>query len=174
MVGQLCLLLAFSAMTMAAQAQPGLGFGLLGIAEGQTLRVNALNLGNRSSTAATGCEVTLRFLDAKGVVLRESVVQLPAGQGASLDLRRAQVSNQPGRASVRAVLLFGFAGGGAPRGPDVRQNFDCNIVPTLELFDEATGRATVVLTDTTPLPLPDQRSIGFRGDVEPDGSQSAA
>lgn len=174
MVSRLVLLLVFSAMTMAAQAQPGVGFGLLSIAEGQSLRVNALNLGNRSSTAATGCEVTLRFLDAKGVVLRESVVQLSAGQGAGLDLRRAQVSNQPGRASVRAVLLFGLAGGGAPPGPDVRQNFDCNIVPTLELFDDSTGRTTLVLTDAKPLPLPDQRSIGFRGNLDPDGSQSAA
>ena len=157
---RLCLLAAFSTMTAAAQAQPGVAFGLLGLAEGQSLRVNALNLGNRSSSSASGCEVTLRFLDAKGVVLRESVVQIPVGQGASLDLRRAQVSNQPGRASVRAVLLFGFAGGGAPPGPDARRNFDCNIVPTLELFDDATGRTALVLTDAKPLPLPDQRSIG--------------
>lgn len=162
MVWRLCLLVAFSAMTMAAQAQPGVAFGLLGVAEGQSLRVNALNLGNRSSTSATGCAVTLRFLDAKGVVLRESVVQTPAGHGALLDLRRAQVSEQPGRASVRAVLLFGFAGGGAPAGPDARQNLDCNIVPTLELFDDSTGRTTLVLTDAKPLPLPDQRSIGFQ------------
>lgn len=159
MTCKLCSFIALSAMTWAAQAQPGLGFGLLGIAEGQTLRINALNLGNRSSNPATGCEVTLRFLDAKGVVLRESVVQLPAGQGAFLDLRRAPASAQPGRASVRAVLLFGFAGGGAPAGPDARQNFDCNIIPTLELFDDSTGRTTVVMTDAKPLPLPDQRSI---------------
>lgn len=146
---------------MSAQAQPGLGFGLLGVAEGQTLRINALNLGSRSSTPATGCEVTLRFLDVKGVVLRESVVRIPPGQGASLDLRRAQMTDQPGRASVRAVLLFGLAGGGAPAGPDVRQNFDCNIVPTLELLDETTGRTTLVVTDARPLPLPDQRSISL-------------
>ncbi len=162
MIRRLCTFVAFSVMTMTAQAQPGVGFGLIGIANGQSLRVNALNLGTRSSTPATGCEVTLQFLNAKGVVLRESVVQLPAGQGASFDLHRAQVSDQPGRASVRAVLLFGFAGGGAPPGPDARQNFDCNIVPTLELIDDATGRTTLVLTDTRPLPLPDQRSVGFQ------------
>lgn len=153
-------LVAFSAVTMAAQAQPGVGFGLIGIAEGQSLRVNALNLGNRSSTPATGCDVTMRFLDAKGGVLRESVVRLAVGQGAGLDLRRAQVSDKPGRTSVRAVLLFGSAGGGAPPGPDARQNLDCNIVPTLELLDDSTGRTTLVMTDAKPLPLPDQRSIG--------------
>lgn len=153
-------LLALAAMTASAQAQPGLGFGLIGVAEGQSLRINALNLGNRSSTPATGCEVTLRFLDTKGAVLRENVVRLSAGQGAFLDLRRAQVSDQPGRAAVRGVLLFGFGGGGAPPGPDVRQDFDCNIVPTLELFDDSTGRTAVVLTDAKPLPLPDQRAIG--------------
>lgn len=157
---RLCLLAAFSTMTAAAQARPGVAFGFLGLAEGQSLRVNALNLGNRSSTPASGCEVTLRFLNAKGSVLRESVVQIPVGQGASLDLRRSQVSDQPGRTSVRAVLLFGLAGGGAPPGPEVRQNFDCNIVPTLEMFDDSTGRTTLVLTDTRPLPLPDQRAVG--------------
>lgn len=154
------LLAVVAAMAAAAHAQPGLGFGLLGMAEGQSLRINALNLGNRSSTPATGCEVTLRFLDTKGAVLRENAVRLSAGQGAFLDLRRAQVSDQPGRATVRAVVLFGLGGGGAPPGPDVRKNFDCNIVPTLELFDESTGRTTLVLTDAKPLPLPDQRAIG--------------
>ena len=158
MVCRRCLLLVFSAMTMSAQAQPGLAFGLLGMAEGQSLRINALNLGSRSSTPASGCEVTLRFLDAKGLVLREKVLRLSVGQGAFFDLRRAQVSDQPGRASVRAVLLFGVTGGGAPPGPDARQNFDCNIVPTLELVDDATGRTTLVLTDAKPLPLPDQRA----------------
>lgn len=160
MVGRLGLLVAFLTMTMSAQAQSGVAFGLLGMAEGQSLRINALNLGSRSSTPASGCEVTLRFLDAKGLVLREKVLQLPVGQSASFDLRRAQISDQPGRASVRAVLLFGFAGGGAPPGPDVRQNFDCNIVPTLELVDDASGRTTLVLTDAKPIPLPDQRAIG--------------
>lgn len=160
MVGRLGLLVVFLTMTMSAQAQPGVAFGLLGMAEGQSLRINALNLGSRSSTPASGCEVTLRFLDAKGLVLREKVLQLPVGQSAFFDLRRAQISDQPGRASVRAVLLFGFAGGGAPPGPDVRQNFDCNIVPTLELVDDASGRTTLVLTDAKPIPLPDQRAIG--------------
>ena len=141
-------------------AQPGLGFGLLTIADGQSLRVNALNLGNPASTAASRCEVTLRFLDLKGAVLRESAFRLSPGQGASLDLSRAQISDQSGRASVRAVLLFGYTGGAAP-GPDVRQHFDCNIVPTLELYDDVSGHTTLVLTDAKVLPLPDQRSIGL-------------
>lgn len=162
MVCRLCLLVAVSAMTLSAQAQPGVAFGLLGIVDGQSLRINALNLGNRSSTPNSGCDVTLRFLDAKGVLLRENVVQLLVGHGASFDLRRAQVADKPGRASVRAVLLFGFAGGGAPPGSDARQNFDCNIVPTLELFDDSTGRTSLVLTDAKPLPLPDQRAIGVQ------------
>ena len=148
------------ASSTPAQAQPGLGFGLLSLADGQGLRVHALNLGSRMATAASGCEVTLRFLDLQGTLLRESVVQLAAGHGGALDLRRTQLPEPRGRISVRAVLLFGLEGGGAPPGPDVRKTFDCNIVPTLELFDEATGRSTVVLTDARPLPLPDQRAIG--------------
>lgn len=146
--------------TCVAQQQPGVSFGLLSLAEGQSLRLNALNLGNRSSTPATGCEVTLRFASARGTVQREDTVRLSAGQGAWLDLRRAQVSGPAGRTSVRAMLLFGPAGGGAPQGPEVRQNFDCNIVPTLELIDDSTGHTILVLADTKPNPLPDQRAVG--------------
>ena len=145
-------------------SQPGLGFALVGIAEGQSLRVNALNAGSIASSAASSCEVTLRFLDIKGAALRETVVKLTPGHGAGLDLNRAQASDQPGRVQVRAILLFGHTWGGAARGPEAREQFDCNIVPSLELFDAATGRTTLVLTDAKPLPLPDQRSVaGLRG-----------
>lgn len=162
MPGRLYALVALAAVVTSAQAQPGLGFGLLSLAEGQGLRVNALNLGTRTSTPASGCEVTLQFLDDKGTVLRERVVRLLAGRGGSLELHGLQAAERPERVSVRAVLLFGSSGGGAPPGPDVRRDFDCNIVPTLELFDEASGRTTLVVTDAKPLPLPDQRLIGLQ------------
>jgi hypothetical protein len=158
---RLGVLLVLGVLGSAAVAQqPGVSFGLLSLVEGQSLRLNALNLGNRSSTEATGCEVTLRFASASGRVQREDTARLPAGRGAWLDLRRAQVSEPAGRASVRAMLLFGLASGGAPPGPEVRQHFDCNIVPTLELIDDASGRTILVLTDTRPNPLPDQRAVG--------------
>jgi hypothetical protein len=159
---RLGVLLALCTVTSAsvAQQQPGVSFGLLSLVEGQSLRLHALNLGNRSSTPATGCNVTLRFLGTSGRVQREDTVRLSAGQGAWLDLRRAQVSEPAGRTSVRAVLLFGLAGGGAPPGPEVRQHFDCNIVPTLELIDDSSGRTILVLSETRPNPLPDARAPG--------------
>ena len=56
------------------------------------------------------------------------------------------------------MLLFGKAGGAAP-GPDVRDQFDCNIVPSVEIYDSATGRTSLVLTDSKPVVGPDARSI---------------
>jgi len=143
---------------LPAHAQSGAGFAIAGIATGQSARVNALNLGSRASTSDSSCTVTLRFLDEKGTELKSSEVVLGAGKGAHLDLSRDQVPGEPGRTQIRAVLLFGFAGG-APPGPDVQNRYDCNIVPSFEVYDNATGKTSVVLTDTKPLPTPDPRSI---------------
>ena len=150
---------ALMGLAAAAQGQTGVSFGLVSLADGQGLRVQVLNLGSRGSTPTSSCEVTVRFLDTRGESLRDSTVTVTVGQGAAVELRRAQASSKPGRVAARAVLQFGLPVGGAPLGLQARQQFDCNIVPTLEVVDEASGRATAVLTDTKPLPVPDPRSI---------------
>ena len=139
----------------AAEAQPasspGVGFAIVGVATGQSARVNALNLGSMSSTADSSCSVTLQFLDTQGQQLKQSVVTLGSGKGASLDLSRDQAPGDDARVQIRVVLLFGYSGGAAP-GPDVLQQFDCNIVPSLEVYDNNTGRTSFILTDAKPLP----------------------
>ena len=145
-------LVAFAGIAGAQSYQPGVGFAIVGIAAGETARVNALNLGIGSLPGPSGCTVTLQFLDAEGQLLQQRVVTLTAGRAAFLDVRR---DGLPGgdRAQVRALLLFGYFGGANP-GPDVLQRFDCNIVPSLEIIDDRTARTTVILTDTKPLPSP--------------------
>jgi hypothetical protein len=145
-------------------SQPGVSFAMIGVATGQSARVNALNLGSRLSTQDSSCSVTLQFLDTKGQVLKQTAVTLPSGKATSLDLSRDAVPGDEVRAEIRAVLLFGYSGGASP-GPDVLQQFDCNIVPSIEVYDNDTGKTNFILTDAKPLPLPDPRSIAKTGSV---------
>ena len=143
-------------------SQPGVSFAMIGVATGQSARVNALNLGSRLSTQDSSCSVTLQFLDTKGQLLKQTVVTLQTGKATSLDLGRDQAPGDALRAEIRGVVLFGYSGGASP-GPDVLQQFDCNIVPSIEVYDNDTGRTNLILTDAKPLPLPDPRSIAKTG-----------
>jgi hypothetical protein len=144
--------LTSTAVSAQSPSQPGLGFGMIGIAIGESARVNALNLGNALSPQDSSCSVMLQFLDTEGQLLKQKVITLQAGKAASLDLGRSELprGNDP-RAEIRAVLLFGYSGGANPP-PAVLQTFNCNIVPSLEVFDNDTGRTSFILTDAKQLP----------------------
>ena len=143
---------------IAIGAQPayqlGVTFPVIGIAAGETARLNAVNLGSSSSTPNSSCSVTFAFLDANGQALVDKkVIGLAPGQAAFLDLSRSQLPGDDLRRQIRAVLFFGYSGG-APPTADILQQFDCGIVPSLEVFDVTTGRSSYVLTNTQALPGP--------------------
>ena len=138
-------------------SQPGVGFAIISLASGQSVRVNALNLGTISSSADSSCSVTLQFIDANGQMLKETSATLRVGKATYLDLSRDQVPGNESRVPLRAVVLFGYAGG-APPTSMVLQTFDCNIVPSLELYNSDTKQTSVVLTNTKPLPGPSIRT----------------
>lgn len=126
------------------------------LAAGQGARINAWNMGSRISTEESSCTVTLQFFDTQGKLLKQSEVTLSPAKSGYLDVSRTELPGNPPRVQIRAVLIFGYSGE-APPGPDARIQFDCNIASTLELYDIATGKTGVVLTDSKPLPLPDPR-----------------
>jgi hypothetical protein len=141
--------------------QPGVGFAMIGIASGQTLRVNVVNMGTSASTSTSSCNVIIRFLDPQGAVLKEAAVNVVANKAASFDLNYSQTGTQGTagtRSQLRAVVLFGYSGGAQP-GPDTRDQYDCNIVPSLEIYDNSSGRTSLIVTDFKPLPVPDPRSV---------------
>ena len=148
----LIFLLAFSGTGMAQSYQPGVGFAIVGIAAGETERVNALNLGNGSRTGHSSCAVTLQFLDIQGKSLKKSVTTLSPGSATSLDLRRDEIGGDS-RLEIRAVVLFGYSGGANP-AQGILDQFDCNIVPSLEVYDTKTGRTIAILMNATTLPPP--------------------
>jgi hypothetical protein len=145
--------LIVSSTVMSAQP-PGVAFGMTGIANGQSARANALNLGNAPAGTAdtSSCTVTFQFLDADGQLLKQAVVTLKPGKAGALDLSRDELpSGSNSRIEIRALLLFGYSGGANPP-PGVLQKFDCNIVPSLEVFDNDTGRTSLIVTQTKRLP----------------------
>ena len=146
------LIIAFNTLRPAA-AQSGLGFPLIGIATAQSARVNVLNMGRGSSTPRSSCTVTIQILDIEGQALKQTMVTLQPGKGASLDLSRDQLPGDDLRVEIRAVLLFGYVGGASP-GQEVLQEYDCNIVPSMEVFNNRTGRTSLILTDAKVVQIP--------------------
>ena len=149
---------------MAAHAQPptpaipptqGLGFPILGVAAGQSVRINALNqTPGLALQGQAGCRISLQFYDAEGQLVTEYVVPvLAVGKSASLDLNRDDLPGS-GRVSLRAVLAFGYSGGANPPPLLLQQTATCNIVPSLEIYDNDTQKTSIVLTDAKPLPGP--------------------
>ena len=146
------LLIVFS--TVLSAQPPGVAFGMTGIANGQSARVNALNLGNAPAGTAdtSSCTVTFQFLDAEGQLLKQAMIALKPGKAGALDLSRDELpSGNDSRVEVRAVLLFGYSGGANPP-PGVLQRFKCDIVPSLEVFDNDTRKTSFILTQAKPLP----------------------
>ena len=157
----LVLALIALAGTHPSPAQPasqiGAAFPVIGLAPGQTARVSALNLPTPVSTVTSGCAVTLRFVRFDGTVISESTVTVRSSQAGSLDLPHRK-TGAASRVGLRVELLFGSPSGVAP-GPETREQFDCNILPSLEIFDQSTGRTNVVVTDWKPILGADPRSI---------------
>jgi hypothetical protein len=133
-------------------------FGMVGLTEGQTARLNLLNPGVLPPLATGAiCSVQASFLDSKGTVLKTAPLLVPPGQSVPFDLDRdtdlTTVADQ--RVQIRATLQ-------TPAPSPVFANpialFGCPLIPTLEIFNKDTGRTQVVLTETRsvfgPVPLP--------------------
>jgi hypothetical protein len=136
-------ILAGTALARTATAfnpQPDPPFGMVGIAQGQTARLNLVNAG--SPTAALvppPCRARLRFLDADGNVLARVGAEVEAGHSTFLDYALPTVpvngigdAVAPLRAEIRAAVHF----------VDDEIPPPCRV--SLEIFDNATGHTGVL------------------------------
>jgi hypothetical protein len=133
----------------------------------QTAQVNALNVttsvavagtlgtGTTSTTTPT-CPMELEFVDAQNNVLKSAQVSNVApGTAASLTLKLADLSTAANalRISIRAVVKYNpfvsgpIVGGIGPAIP-VSLTSACSVMPTLELFDTATGVTQTLAGET--------------------------
>ena len=113
------------------------GFGMVGIAAGQTARLNIVNLGNGPPAVPPPCRASLQFFDNQGncwpsagarrsgkPVFLDLAANFPPANGAGDVLA-------PPRAEIRA----------ATETPDGELPPPCKA--TLEIFDNASGRTSV-------------------------------
>jgi len=156
-------------LTVPAGAQPAImvatpqymTFGMVGLTTGQTARLNAfaLPLGG-PIIAGASCQVTFDFYDASGKSLKTNTAKVAQGSAVSFDLARADIiTTSPGRVEIRGAVRTAFVNPSAvgapvtPGSPITPISAFCSILPTLEIFDSSSGQTSVVLQQTTALPL---------------------
>ena len=123
------------------QPDPPKGLGLIGVVEGQTLRLNAVNIGlGGPDTSERRCRVSLGFADLEGNAIGDAENrELRPGAGGFADLRAAGIGNPDirGRAQVRPVArVIG--------NPNTR---DCRPVFSVELFGPEGAKTEVYIGD---------------------------
>ncbi len=130
--------------------------GMVGIAEGQTARLNALNP-DVASPAATGviCTGLITFLGEDGKVLKSTTVSVTPGTSQHLDLDSVldlalAVDN---RKEIRATITV------PPILPPTATSTTavapvCKLIGTLEIFNTLDGRTLVTLGTVHLIPSP--------------------
>jgi hypothetical protein len=118
--------------------------GMVGLAAGQTARLNVMNPGTEGpAIAGPSCSAQLAFVNAAGLVLKSLLVNVPAGQSTPFDLEReVDLASVTGlRVEVRATIKPPASVATATANAAT-----CRLIPTLEVFDDATGRTQFIDT----------------------------
>jgi hypothetical protein len=120
--------------------------GMVGLAAGQIARLNVLNPGTEGPIiAGANCAAQLSFVNAAGVVVKTAPVNVMPGQSTPFDLYRdVDLASVAGlRVEIRATIQ---APGAMPTAASTSTAATCRLIPTLEVFDEATGRTQFIDT----------------------------
>jgi len=130
-------------------------FGMVGLASGQTARLNALVLPTGGPLiAGASCQVTFDFYDASGASLKTGSVTAAQGAAASYDLARTEVKTaSPDRVEIRGTVRAALVNPSAIGTPVMPKSAFCSVLPTLEIFDTSSGQTTVELQQTSALSL---------------------
>jgi hypothetical protein len=135
-------------------------FGMVGLGTGQTARLNAFALPvGGPIIAGASCQVTFAFYDASGKTLRTSTATVAQGAAVHFDMLRTDIDGLTGLSEIRGTVRAAWVSSspvltpGTPGTPGTPASAFCSILPTLEVFDSLSGQTTVVLQQTTALPL---------------------
>jgi hypothetical protein len=125
--------------------------GMIGLAEGQTARLNVLNPGVLPPAAGVICPALLSFIDGAGHILKSTSVTVTPGQSMPFDLFSDADLNLAldAHTEIRAVITIP---GVVPTGSVTAQPAACTLIGTLEIFDSLTKRTQAVLGGTHDVP----------------------
>ncbi len=160
--------LATAQTTTTPTFESTLTTGIVGWAPAtQTAQLNVLNVGanfavvagTTSTTPTSACPLELEFHDAQNNVLKTlEVSSLAPGTAVSLTLKLADLTAAPTglRVDIRGVvksnpLSTGPIPAGSATGTAVNLFSACSTMPTLELFDNATGVTQIFTSNTRPV-----------------------
>ncbi len=141
------ILVSLTAASVLAQTAPvpvantpiTISFGMIGLAGGETVRLNAVNIVRTPPPiliAQVPCKVELDLFDAQGTMIKQNVIDnLGYGKSAFIEADRALITDAAGRVEVSGVVKVGS-----------NQSFFCSVMPTLEVYDNVTGRTQAILT----------------------------
>jgi hypothetical protein len=166
--GRLALLALLAAAAASTSSSPARAFnpqpeppgrwGLFGIVADQTARVSVVNTSGDPRGYPPGpCRVSVAFQDVDGTVLKEARFTLRPGQAASLDYgfqpppepehgdAIGAAAGRLGRQDLRARIAIVNLVAPDPDRPDAFPPGPC--VPTVEVFETATGRTAFLLAE---------------------------
>jgi hypothetical protein len=130
-LGALCA--AAFAQNTIPQTDPVKAYSTIGLALGETLRLDVVNVGGTNGFPPGPCNVQMGFVNAAGVLLKHSNATVPAGEAAFLTLTFAEASALTTAADSRTRVNIQPALGTLPPGP-------CRTVSSAEVFDAILGR----------------------------------
>jgi hypothetical protein len=130
-LGALCA--AAFAQNTIPQTDPVKAYSTIGLALGETLRLDVVNIGGTDGIPPGPCNVQMGFVNAAGVLLKHSIATVPAGEAAFLTLTFAEASALTTAADSRTRVNIQPALGTVPPGP-------CRTVSSAEVFDAILGR----------------------------------
>ena len=159
-------------LTVSAGAQPAImiagnsqyvTFGMVGLSTGQTARLNAFALPvGGPIIAGASCQVTFDFYNEAGKSVKSGTATMGHGAAVHFDLAQTEVDSLSSRSEIRGTVRTAFVNPSAvptsgtpltPGTPVTPVSGFCSVLPTLEIFDTLSGQTTVVLQQTTALPM---------------------
>jgi hypothetical protein len=143
--------LTLGALALAAQTVPAETVrttAMVGIATGQTARLNLLNPGTLPPALGVVCTAEVTYFDGAGAVRKTATVSVNPGQSVPVDLHSdSDLSLAPAsRLEIRATIAIpGILPPTSTSTSTTTPTPACTLIPTLEIFDSITGRTQAVV-----------------------------
>lgn len=130
----------FLPMTLA----PTISFGMIGLGNGATARLNVVNLVRTPPPVAiviaqAPCKLELDLYDNQGKLLKQkTIANLGYGQADFVEVLRSDIASTVAHVELTGAVKVGSS-----------PSIFCNVSATLEIFDNVTGTTTAILTGTS-------------------------
>jgi hypothetical protein len=147
---RLTCVLALGAIALSAQTVPAdtvQSTAMVGIATGQTARLNLLNPGVLPPAMGVVCTATVTFYDGNGTQRKTASVTVSPGTSQFVDLHSdVELSLAPDtRAEIRATIAEPAIVPPPTASGAASSTLACPLVSTLEIFDSVTLRTQAVV-----------------------------